>query len=63
MDTGMTLHPWVVTVCFILFGLLAISTLTAMVKQRKKGLAGLMLVTVVVCFASAYISSTVSTSG
>ena len=63
METGMVLHPWVITVFFVLFGLLSISTLTAMVKQRKKGLAGLMFVSVVVCFASAYISSTVSPGG
>ena len=60
MEHGMTLTPWIVTAFFILFGLCAISTLTAMVKQRKMGLAGLMFVTVVVCFASAYISSTVN---
>lgn len=63
METGMTLNPWVVTLCFILFGLMSISTMIAMVKQRKMGLAGLMFVSVVVCIASAYISSTVSPSG
>ena len=57
---GMTLHPISVGICFLLFAILALSTMFAMVKQRKMGLAGMMFVFAALLVWSAYISASVS---
>ena len=57
---GMPLHPMGVALVFVLFALMALSTMFAMVKQRKMGLAGMMFVFAALLVWSAYISSTVS---
>ena len=62
LEGGMTLHPLSVGIVFGILTLLALSTLLSMVKQRKKGLAALMFVSVVVLGFTAYITTTVPAS-
>jgi hypothetical protein len=57
---GMTLHPKSVAFVFIIFALMALSTMFKMIKQRKMILAGMMFVFAALLVFSAYISSTVS---
>jgi len=59
MHEGMTLHPILVAVIFLVLAVLAAFTMFSMVKQRKMGLAGFMFVCVVVLGFTAYITSTV----
>lgn len=60
LHEGMTLHPISVAITFVIFAVLSLFTMISMVKQRKKGLAALMFVSMIVMLASAYVSSTVS---
>jgi hypothetical membrane protein len=60
LHEGMTLHPISVAVCFVLLAILSFFTMMSMVKQRRKGLAGFMFLSVIVMLACAYVSSTVS---
>lgn len=60
LHEGMTLHPYSVALCFLLFAVLSLFTMLSMIKQRRKGLAGFMFLSLIIMLACAYVSSTVN---
>ncbi|PWK07866.1 hypothetical protein [Tumebacillus permanentifrigoris] len=60
LHEGMTLHPISVAVTFVICAILCGFTMVSMIKQRKKGLAGFMFLSLIVMLACAYVSSTVT---
>jgi hypothetical protein len=55
----MSLHPISIAIVLLLFGLMAIPPLLAFIKERRKGLATLMLIVIVGFFFAAYVAAQV----
>ena len=56
LHEGMTLHPVGIGITFLIFAVLSVFTMMSKIKQREKGLAGFMFLSIVILVASAVIS-------